>query len=1228
MSAAGTPRPRGHLREVRLERYGAFTGSVVALPGPVTVVRGPNEAGKSTLLAAIADLLWGLEMQPAYAFDYARPMLRVGALWHGPDGAVELVRTSLGLGDGAGQAVEAPWSESHGRTGWLQGFGLSHEELRAGGRAVLGGGGDLAALVYTAHQGSGVDAVLAELDGEADRLWRKRTSRVLVKERAEAVRRAQQDLEGAETRAGGVEAAREELRAAEEEAAAADTAARSARKAADAAAGTARDLPRVRTLLRLRAAVAELLGAGAVLTGADLDRHAEASGRAGAARTRLDGLSAERAALLREREGRPVEAGLLAVGAEIDELRDAAQARAQDAERAGELTAAADGAAASAGALLRDLGAVAAPGTAPEELLEELRVPADRAADLTALAARCTALAEDARQAGEDLAERRTAERQAAGALAGPDEDAVTALRDLLAASPGEGSAAARWRAALTEADEHAATARRAASAAGALDPAAAAPVLDGALLRRELAALRQAREAAADREEMLHGLIATARAAAAELAEHEQRVRVRPEDLRSARAARDEAWAAVSAAGPLTPGAAVALDRALAHLDAVTDALLADAGAAARHDLLLGRLRSAELDASTMEEAHGEAASRRQDLEAAWRRRWADAGVSVPGDDALGDVLRSLGEAREATTAAAAARARAEALRGDVEVQLGALREALERAGAEGAAAPDLDVALAAARRIVAEADAAGGRRAVAEERTRDREHAEEDHRLAAAALAAAEEEWRAAAGAAGLPGGAGPAGWAQRQATLERAAEALQHKRNHEASVRVLTDRVADFLARVAGLAARLGEDPGAACDLAGARALLAGLGARLGGSRTNEEVVAGLDRRLSALADEQRLVEEELDAAGAELERLRSAAVRCSPEPPWPVVAAVALPDEEALADAAERGGRVRRLQEDEASAVALLAESHPDVEVLLAGLAERDDVDVQADADQLARARDEADRALTSAQQATGAARSALEKLERAADANVLAARCAEALAGLAEATERFVVVDLQRRLLREQLEEFAARHANPLLEEAGALLSALTGGRWSALRAADDGGRRTLWVRRADGREVLAGDGLSEGTADQVFLALRLAAIARQHRALVATTGRDLPVVLDDVLMTFDEERVAAALRVLARLGDDLQVIVLTHHAHVADAARELGVDVTALPSPGPLGAAPAPAAAPAGRGAATGGRTDPQVVRAWARREGIEVSAVGKLPEEVRRRYRQAHGLD
>ncbi|MCA1791000.1 MAG: AAA family ATPase, partial [Thioalkalivibrio sp.] len=73
------------MRLCRLDllRYGRFTDRSIELPGSgcdLHIVFGPNEAGKSTALAAIEDLLFGIQAQSSYNFMHDYKDMRIGAL--------------------------------------------------------------------------------------------------------------------------------------------------------------------------------------------------------------------------------------------------------------------------------------------------------------------------------------------------------------------------------------------------------------------------------------------------------------------------------------------------------------------------------------------------------------------------------------------------------------------------------------------------------------------------------------------------------------------------------------------------------------------------------------------------------------------------------------------------------------------------------------------------------------------------------------------------------------------------------------------------------------------------------------------------------------------------------------------------------------------------------------------------------------------------------------------
>ena len=169
----------------------------------------------------------------------------------------------------------------------------------------------------------------------------------------------------------------------------------------------------------------------------------------------------------------------------------------------------------------------------------------------------------------------------------------------------------------------------------------------------------------------------------------------------------------------------------------------------------------------------------------------------------------------------------------------------------------------------------------------------------------------------------------------------------------------------------------------------------------------------------------------------------------------------------------------------------------------------------------------------------------------------AADCEEALAAIQDVAERYVRVRASGLLLRWAVDRYRQEKQGPLLKRAGELFRVLTRNSFERLEVRFDE-RNTMHLTgvRPDG-EVVAVPGLSTGTEDQLFLALRIAAVDDYLARAVA-----LPFVADDLFINFDPERSAAGFEVLGRLAERTQVLFYTHHPHLVDVAREtLGVDV-------------------------------------------------------------------
>ena len=120
-----------------------------------------------------------------------------------------------------------------------------------------------------------------------------------------------------------------------------------------------------------------------------------------------------------------------------------------------------------------------------------------------------------------------------------------------------------------------------------------------------------------------------------------------------------------------------------------------------------------------------------------------------------------------------------------------------------------------------------------------------------------------------------------------------------------------------------------------------------------------------------------------------------------------------------------------------------------------------------------------------------------------------------------------------------------------MSRASELFQTLTLGRYSKLLVEYDDETPRVAGERADGATVVPVGGMSQGTVDQLFLALRIAAVED-----VVGQGTRLPFLADDLFINFDDARAAAGFRVLAELATRTQVLFFTHHEHLLEVAQE------------------------------------------------------------------------
>ena len=138
------------IRNVQLSAYGPFTGDIIDLGGSGAdfhMVFGPNEAGKSSALRALRDMLFGIPTRTPDNFLHSYANLRLGAALVKSDGSeIEFLRrkgqvkTLRGPDDESVLAEDAlvPFLGGISREVFEQMFAIGHADLVRGGDPAVG----------------------------------------------------------------------------------------------------------------------------------------------------------------------------------------------------------------------------------------------------------------------------------------------------------------------------------------------------------------------------------------------------------------------------------------------------------------------------------------------------------------------------------------------------------------------------------------------------------------------------------------------------------------------------------------------------------------------------------------------------------------------------------------------------------------------------------------------------------------------------------------------------------------------------------------------------------------------------------------------------------------------------------------------------------------------------------------------------------------------------------
>lgn len=269
---------------------------------------------------------------------------------------------------------------------------------------------------------------------------------------------------------------------------------------------------------------------------------------------------------------------------------------------------------------------------------------------------------------------------------------------------------------------------------------------------------------------------------------------------------------------------------------------------------------------------------------------------------------------------------------------------------------------------------------------------------------------------------------------------------------------------------------------------------------------------------------------------------------------LLSSLSVPDLTTLFEVEAKATRAAELQESLARIEAELFGQGGGMSLdgLLAAAREIEPSQARARIEEISVLREALDEQLRDADQHIGRLSAGLTLLRQTSGANESAEEAEAALAHAQQLVRRYVEVRLALSILTREVERYREEHQGPVLTRASVLFPLLTLGRYRGLDVdyADDDTPR-LCALREDSVRVHV-EGLSDGTRDQLYLSLRIASIER-----FVERNPPLPIVLDDILVHFDDARSEAALRVLGELASRTQVLFFTHHARIVELAKRV-----------------------------------------------------------------------
>ena len=1156
------------IRELKLIRYGKFTDRFLTLPfkdRDIHLIVGPNEAGKSTVRTAIADWLFGIPMRTPLAFLHPMPELRLGGLierlgsgsaegeqlaFDRAKGNKNTLRTpaDASLPDG----VLQPWLGNLQAQAFTRMFALDHTTLVEGGAGILSASDDIGRMLFQSAAGiEHLGDALQKLQSEAEALWAPRKSGARAYYQAlEAYEAAHAEFKRTTLRTKDWKAQHDALTSTEAQLTGAKDRDVELRQQLSRLERIRRVRPLMQALDAARAQQAELLTSGDIplleVTAAQV--FARATQDIALADAEISRLQRDISETQVNLQGTIVDRDILALQEDITELNERRLQfrthRTDMVKRAEEIRL--------EWVRVQELARGLGWPIENEEVVRQRLPAASVRARLTPLIKDRSTLAQDLKNAHAGLTDRQLQIQQAeeeelhlaAGAV---DPELGVAVEKAMKLGDHDAVMAELQ-------DEIDGLAHRIEDRMAALGvwrrplESLQAIVVPGTPLVQNL--IDHHRADAVEEKTHRNALTAKTQEVAQLELDLQQFVRnfqpVSSDQVLEARRARDESWIGIKQAPQALLDRAAEFETQISEADQIADDRLDraqyEADRQAKTDVLEHKQRE-RLDLEHILQAIN---SRMEQRIAQWDALTSACGLpALPLDLAL-TWLQARQDVLDLVTERSTAERRRSAMHAAADQIRDSLWKRLDRASVE-TPAPELSVCLREARAQITQADQAQGQRKTLEQQIREGQRS-----LAKLqnAVQSAQNDWDA---------------WMQSwQVAVKSAGYGVDASVDQvEAEMAVIQD-VERLLDRIRNVRSERIETMQA--DLDGLAATATSLAARMASELTDQspediamelarclDVAQKADAASTGFQDRLKRSQAELVQAEKTLQTVHSRLTR--------LMTAAGVDEVTALGRAIERSDERRAVERKIQSAeqdLAQAADGLPLDELRKEGETIGAD-ELKAELDRLTAASRNVVDQIAALSNDYGAQKSAFDALDGTDQAARAEAQRQEAIAAMVDSAERYLRLQTAARLLKWSIEKFRETKQGPMLSKASAIFKGLTRDSFSRLLVDSEEATPRLFGIRPTGEQVDVA-GMSEGSRDQLYLALRLAALEIQ-----VEQGLNMPLIADDLFINFDDQRTAAGLKVLGDLSRSMQVVFLTHHDHLVPLAKEvLGADLNVI----------------------------------------------------------------